>query len=77
MTQEQAEALQKQEGVEMKPIQNNSNEVISKANPENTVKYCDDNLNEDPIQQNLKKIPTNKPESEDFGKPLDKNIDEK
>lgn len=77
MTQEQAEKLQKQEGVEMKQIQNNSSEVISKANPQNTVKYCDDNLNEDPIQQNLKNIPQSKPESEDFGQPKDNSIDEK
>lgn len=75
MTPEQAEKLQKQEGVEMKPIENNSSEIISRAN--NTVKYCDDNLNEDSIQQNLKKVPQTKAESVDFGEPLDKNIDEK
>lgn len=39
LTQEQAEALQKQEGVTMQPIENiSSGEVISKANPQNTVK---------------------------------------
>jgi len=60
----------------MQPIENKSGEVISKANAQNTVKYCDDNLG-DEMQNNLKKVPNTKPESEDFGVPLNTNIDEK
>lgn len=60
----------------MQPIENKSGEVISKANATNTVKQCDDNLG-DEMQNNLKKVPNTKPESEDFGVPLNTNIDEK
>jgi len=77
LTPAQAEALQKQEGVEMKQIENNSGEVISKANSKNTVKYCDDNLHEDPIQDNLKQVPINTTQSQDGEHKNDNNIDEK
>jgi len=77
LTPEQAEALQKQEGVTMQPIENKSGEVISKANAQNTVKYCDDNIDQSEKQSETKKVPDTKPESEDFGVPLNTNIDEK
>lgn len=34
----------------MQQIKSNSNEVITPAHANNAVKYCDDNLHDDPIQ---------------------------